>query len=114
MRGVYIIKNLKTGWVYIGSSNAIELRIEEHFEELNKGKHYNFHLNLAYKKEARYFVWGVVYQFGKDADRDLIYRYEQMLLDSYQKKYNIYINARDHLLEDKSKVQRTRQWRLKL
>lgn len=114
MKGVYIIKNLKSGFVYIGSASVIELRIEDHFKMLNIGRHYNFMMNRAYKKEARYFIWGIAYLFGDDADRELVYDYEQYLLDSYIYKYNIYINARDHLLEDKSKVQRTRQWRLKL
>jgi phage terminase small subunit len=61
-------------------------------------------MNRAFKKEGRYFVWGVVYSFDSTASRELLYDYEQYLLDSYQKKYNIYINARDHLLKDRSKV----------
>lgn len=114
MRGVYIIKNLRTSYVYIGSSNKIEYRIEDHFLLLDKGRHYNINMQFAYKRDKSYFVWGACMLFGNDVTRKFIYQMEQYYLDMYQKKYNILINATDHLLEDKSKREKTRQWRLKL
>jgi len=113
-RGVYQLKNLKDGYVYIGSSNHIEARVYDHFEELRGRVHYNKRLQRAFNDAERYFIWGVIKSFDDTASRDEIYAFEQEVMDYTLKKYNILLNATDHLLDDLSKRERTRQLRLKL
>lgn len=42
--GIYMIKNEKTGRVYIGSSADIDTRIKLHVDDLQRGVHHNFEL----------------------------------------------------------------------
>lgn len=96
-RGVYIIKNLYNGFCYIGSSNMIELRIESHFVLLDSNKHYNKNLQKDYNKFKKYFVFGVVKSFDILTIRNVIYDFEQEVLDKVTNKYNILLGSRDHL-----------------
>lgn len=48
--GVYIIKCLKNGKFYIGSSVNLRVRFNEHRNELRKGSHHNHHLQAAWNK----------------------------------------------------------------
>ena len=48
--GIYIIKNLKNGKVYVGQSRDIYRRWKEHKNELNKNKHCNVKLQNAWNK----------------------------------------------------------------
>src|SRR5699024_6185540 len=42
--GIYMIKNEKTGRVYIGSSADIDKRFEYHINDLQRGNHGNYEL----------------------------------------------------------------------
>lgn len=53
--GIYQIRNLVTGKVYVGSSKNIRLRWYVHAHELKKNKHHSVLLQRAYNK------------YGKDA-----------------------------------------------
>lgn len=46
--GIYIIRNKKNGKVYIGQSRRIPNREYCHFRSLEKGEHYNKHLQRSY------------------------------------------------------------------
>ena len=48
--GVYIIRNLHTGKVYVGSSNNVLWRFWWHKNQLRKGEHTNEHLQNAWNK----------------------------------------------------------------
>lgn len=49
--GVYIIHNTRNGKKYVGSSLDTHKRRVDHKTLLNKGKHYNRHLQAAYDKD---------------------------------------------------------------
>ena len=48
--GIYIITNISNGKVYIGQSRQLNGRKYKHFHSLEKGTHYNKHLQRAYSK----------------------------------------------------------------
>lgn len=48
--GIYKIKNTKNGRVYIGQSKDVQCRFNSHKSELRNNKHYNQHLQYAWKK----------------------------------------------------------------
>lgn len=93
---IYFIKNLKTKYVYIGSTSHYQVRKDEHFEMLNNNNHYNSRLQKAYNKDKKYFIIGQVITF-EFASKDILLDHEQMFLDTISNKYNILINSRDHL-----------------
>ena len=66
--GVYCIKNLKNGKVYVGSSKNLEHRRTEHFNSLLKGNHHCSHLQKSYNKYGlKYFIFCVIeYVEGKN------------------------------------------------
>lgn len=51
--GVYAIVNQVTGGIYIGSSQCIIVRLDDHFSALRLGKHGNRHLQNAYNRNGR-------------------------------------------------------------
>ena len=115
MIGVYIIKNIKNGFSYIGSSKMIESRITEHFWNLGYNTHYNYRMQRDYLIDYRYFVWGIYKEFDSDTDYWKVYETEQLLLDTIHDKYNILLGARDHLhyKRDNNKITKTRQLKFK-
>lgn len=46
--GIYKITNTKNGKVYIGQTNNIDKRKEQHFSALDKGKHENKSMQADY------------------------------------------------------------------
>jgi len=48
--GIYRIRNVVNGKVYIGQSANLAIRIRNHFVYLRGGYHKNLHLQLSYKK----------------------------------------------------------------
>ena len=117
-KGVYHIKNTRTGHCYIGSSLCIEKRIEDHFAMLEKGKHYNKKLQAAFKRDKRYFMWEVLEGSEDYIDRDKLYGREQYYIDITTKLFNVLLDARAHLIRNKKKRLRvglkSRQKRIKL
>lgn len=84
--GVYCIKNILTGKVYIGSSKDITWRLYQHFWLLENNTHCNIHLQRAYNKSKDFFVSGIVEEC---AIKDLI-SVEQKWIDYYYDfSYNI-------------------------
>lgn len=59
--GIYIIRNTVNGKVYIGQSRRISNREYSHFHALEKGTHYNKHLQRSYNTYGRdAFVFEVI------------------------------------------------------
>lgn len=56
--GIYIIKNIKNNKVYVGQSQNVYNRREQHFAALEKGKHPNKKLQRDYKIYGKSnFTW---------------------------------------------------------
>ena len=67
LAGVYEIRNLVNGKVYIGSTNCLHRRIAEHRRSLVCGRHYSTHLQGAWNKYgADAFVFQPILICSKD------------------------------------------------
>lgn len=88
MIGVYGIKNLVTGKMYIGKSVNIIKRISNHFSSLNKGNHHSEYLQRSFNKHGELcFVGGIIEICDKNIlnERE---RYWVQYYDSYNNGYN--------------------------
>lgn len=93
--GIYRIVNLFNGKFYIGSAIDIERRKKEHFNQLNKNKHYNIHLQCAYNK---YGEQNFIFEVLEKCQPNTCVEREQYYIDLYDatninKGYNIAPNA---------------------
>jgi len=80
MQGIYRIRNKIDGKYYIGSSQAIEIRLYNHLRDLEKDKHPNLYLQNAWNKFGREnFIFEVIEEVMDDIDILLIK--EQKYLD---------------------------------
>lgn len=93
--GIYIIRNLITDKVYIGSTKNIMKRISEHLHMLEQGIHHSTKLQNSTNKylyknfEVRIYPCNV--------DRDFLYDVEEYLIqeyDSYTNGYNMSEDSR--------------------
>lgn len=117
--GVYIIKNVINGKVYIGSSNNISNRWHLHKKTLNEHKHHNCHLQNAWDKYGEENFNFDILEIVSDINK-LIER-EQLWMDKYeaynvQKGYNINPTAGSQLgrkLSDESKLKMIKSNRLR-
>ena len=84
--GIYIIKNITTLDLYVGSANCLYSRFIRHKTQLEKNKHHSRYLQRAYNK------------YGKDefvmipillCDCKYLLKYEQDLIDELDPKYNM-------------------------
>jgi len=86
--GVYKIRNLVNGKLYIGSAaqrRGIVQRWHTHKKLLRKGKHYAIHLQHAWNKYgADAFAFEVIIY----CDPENCLMYEQIALDHYKPEYN--------------------------
>lgn len=93
--GVYEIKNIITGNVYIGSSINAKQRFSEHKRALKRGSHTNKHLQRAWDKHGeKHFLFvlkRVVFE------KKFLIFHEQNLIDKYHPEYNILSNAGNSL-----------------
>lgn len=48
--GVYLIRNIKNGKVYVGQTNNLKIRKQNHFADLKANIHHNKHLQNAWNK----------------------------------------------------------------
>lgn len=55
--GIYKITNLKNGKIYVGQSQNIYRRREQHFVALRHGSHENHEMQKDYAADWRYFRW---------------------------------------------------------
>ena len=117
MIGIYKIKNIVTGKIYIGSSINIEYRIKQHFKCLKGNYHKNNHLQLSFNKhKEESFIWELILECNKN---ELLKKETELILSnkSYDRNigYNILINAEHsrlgvkHTEETKSKISVTQK-----
>src|SRR5689334_7425533 len=59
--GIYCIKNILDGKVYIGSGQDLNARRTKHINDLLNGKSHNLHLQAAFNKQGKQgFVFGIL------------------------------------------------------
>lgn len=86
--GVYEIRNLLNGDIYIGSSVDIYKRIYGHVNLLNKDKHHNKHLQSAWSKYGGdSFLFNVIEEC--EGEREILLAREQYYIDVLFPRYNI-------------------------
>jgi plasmid stability protein len=89
--GIYQIRNLVNGKVYVGQSANLWKRRYEHFSMFRNNKHPNKHLQNAFNKYGEEnFVFEIVLICEKD--KETLTYYEQSIEDFYKKQdlsYNI-------------------------
>lgn len=84
--GVYVIRNTKTGDLYIGGSlSSVRRRLGNHRRQLDRGTHHNPHLKSAWRKYGK-----KVFEFRPliFCESDQVRVIEQHLLDTWSPKYN--------------------------
>ncbi len=84
--GVYQIRNLINGKVYIGSAKRFKERGKDHLRSLERGKHHNKHLQASWNKYGTdNFVFEVIEVVNKNKkERQAC---EQKYIDSYLKNW---------------------------
>ena len=83
--GIYLIKNIKNGKVYIGSAKRLVERLSNHIHSLKNNKHHSIHLQNAWNKYGESsFVCGVMEVIN---DENMLTTFEQKYMDQY-KSYN--------------------------
>lgn len=80
-RGVYAIRNINNGKVYVGSSTNIRRRLYSHLWSLDKGVHRSKHLQNAYQKYGIVGFSFVVLDMWSDFP---LAEVEQFYIDKYQ------------------------------
>lgn len=85
--GIYMIKNLFNGKIYIGKSNNVSGRSSAHFKLLRSGNHSNKLLQDDFNLYKDYFVRGVV-EFCKYSELSLKELFYINLFNSYINGYN--------------------------
>jgi group I intron endonuclease len=104
--GVYAIKNLVNGKVYIGSSNRIERRKISHFSALRNGSHYNAHLQRAFNKYGEVNIQLLV--LAVCAEKDLLDT-EQRYIDEHRATdrrhgYNVWLTTHKTIQSDEMRA----------
>lgn len=90
--GIYQIRNLNNGKVYVGSAKRFKSRYAHHLASLRKGTHHNKHLQGAFNLEGTdSFIFEVleVVESEEQSDRLLV---EQRHLDAYQENWELCYN----------------------
>lgn len=84
--GVYCIRNVANGKLYVGSSAHLSNRLAEHMRLLEREKHSNRYLQASWKK---YGAESFVIEILEFVDADQQYAREQHYLDTLQPEYNL-------------------------
>lgn len=88
--GIYIIKSIKSGNFYIGSSNNIYHRLNDHKRCLRNQIHNNFILQKAYNK---YGLDNMIFEILEECPKEKLFEREQHYISNLKPKYNIDKNA---------------------
>lgn len=85
--GIYRIRNLKNGKLYIGSAKNLKVRYRSHRNDLKRQKHHSIILQRAWNKYGENnFIFEVVEEVS---NLDNLLKREQHYLDSLSPDYNI-------------------------
>jgi predicted GIY-YIG superfamily endonuclease len=85
--GVYLIKNIKTDKIYIGSSHHILGRLKSHASNMKAKKHNYLEINndfIAYGEES--FIFEIITY----CNRSELKRFEKSWLETYNKEKTLY------------------------
>jgi group I intron endonuclease len=111
--GVYSIKNLLTGDLYIGSSSFLRSRKNGHFSLLRRGRHKNPDLQTAFDKHGENAFY---FEILTLCPPEQLLKEEQRFVDEMKPAYNIAKAARSttiyhHTDETKKKIAQTSRGR---
>ncbi len=108
--GIYCITNLVNGKFYIGSTNCIRARWENHRSQLRRSIHGNSYLQRVYNK---YGLENLKFEILAECPSEDLTKLEQWFLDNLKPEYNILKQARggfrgmNHTEEAKRKISQT-------
>lgn len=92
MKGIYSIRNLVTGDLYVGSSKNVDQRLREHLKGLRKGRweeKKQSHLQNAWNKYGEdSFEFKCIDELPEDTDLKRLTEVEQYWIDVLQPVYN--------------------------
>ena len=77
--GIYQIRNLVNGKIYVGSSINLRKRMKDHFRDLRNNRHANQHLQKAYNK---YGLDKFVFEVLEYVEKDVLLKREQYYIDT--------------------------------
>ncbi|WP_280157475.1 NUMOD1 domain-containing DNA-binding protein [Priestia aryabhattai] len=109
-KGIYSLEI--NGKFYIGKDEAIHklTRINKHLSMLEKGEHYNIHLQRAFLKYKKVITYCVLEEYEEISKMELIIRERIMIqkYDSYKNGYNMTLGGEGALgrKHNESKIQR--------
>ena len=86
--GIYMIKNIINGKMYIGKSFDIKKRWANHRYELNKGAHVNNHLQSAWNKYGECSFEFIIIEECSEEELNNKEIYWIKTLDTYHNAYN--------------------------
>lgn len=92
MIGIYAIKNIENGKMYIGQSTNLSHRKSSHFYDLKAGKHHNRLLQSEYNENPQAFKFEILCKCGESDLDDL----EKYYIDKYKSndaKYGYNLNG---------------------
>ena len=96
MQAIYQIKNITNGKIYIGSTNNINKRWNNHRCKLRKGEHENSYLQLAWKKYGEdAFEFSLLEEVTDQnrIEREIYYLNETKSFERSNKPYERQINT---------------------
>ena len=109
--GIYQIRNLLDGKVYVGQSKTLRRRENDHFSYLRRNKHGNIHLQRAYNRDGKEnFVFEIIVL----CEPDQLTYYEQSIKDINEGNcYNMTIcvdsqKGIKHSQQTKDKISKTK------
>lgn len=87
--GVYLIRNLITGKVYVGSTIGFKKRKSEHFRYLRKNKHHSTKLQNSFNKYGKEVFKFEIIEYTAEEDLRLTERDWILHFDSFKNGYNM-------------------------
>ena len=90
LSGIYIIKNIITGDIYIGSTSNLIKRKSTHFRSLIKNKHHSVKLQRSYNKYGKEnFEFNVIC----NCEINLLLHLEQIYINTMKPYFNSAISS---------------------
>lgn len=113
--GIYLIRNLVGNKIYVGSTNDLDRRKDEHFSKLRRNKHNNPHLQYSFNKygEENFIFEIISYESVNSIIEERQLRDKEIWLINFldeDKRYNVVLSAtnpmygRTHSEETKRKM----------